>query len=161
MGVRTWLNENPAIATGAAALLLVVMLGMLFLQMRGPQHDLPQEVYFLDLDTNELFAGPRDASPPVEAPSGGLGVRAHVHTCGECTPEQWFGHLELDADIEAHRQALDGPIDLDEGDVLLRDLEGGPWVSYESEAAFEMFERLAEPCPGTPDVTAEQNPCLP
>lgn len=161
MGIRDWLNENSTLATGATVVLLIVALGVVFLQMRGPQADLAGESYYLEVETGEVFAGPRDATPPVEGPSGGVALRADIYSCGECTPEEWIGHVELDADVEAHRQLPGVPSGLDEGEILIRDLDGGRWFFYDSDAAFALFDRITEPCPGQPDMAPEENPCMP
>lgn len=50
--------------------------------------------WFYDLNTSQLFPGPRGAIPPIDAPSGPLpdgspaGVRARVFGCDGCSEDQ-------------------------------------------------------------------------
>lgn len=44
-------------------------------------------VWFYDLQAKQLFQADPDDVPPIEAPSGGEGVRAYVYSCGACTQD--------------------------------------------------------------------------
>lgn len=60
----------------------------------------PDQIYFYDLASGDLFAGPTDAPPPITAPSGeDKGVIAVVYTCGECVTDQLkIAYLEKRSD---------------------------------------------------------------
>lgn len=51
----------------------------------------PDGFWYLDLDTGKLFLGDTKALPPISAPSGGLGVRAHIYGC-----DKGCGKLDLE-----------------------------------------------------------------
>jgi hypothetical protein len=107
MKLRTWINQNAAIATVLAVLALVgSILALLYVKDRGSVQT--AETYYLDLGStapnpvDRLFAAEID-TPPVNAPSGvtmpnggPAGVKAHVFSCGDCADRSsWFiGYLE-------------------------------------------------------------------
>ena len=77
------MGKNPVVAV-IAAIVLIVALIFIFKQMGGGGGvGSPQDAYWYDLDTGELF-GHKNVTPPVPAPSGGEGVRAHVYACNDC-----------------------------------------------------------------------------
>jgi hypothetical protein len=88
MKLREKLNDNPAITTAGAALVLTVCVGLLIWQFMGGQGS--SQSYYLDLNTNEIFVA-KTALPPVEAPSGKTdegelaGVAARIFACGQCS----------------------------------------------------------------------------
>lgn len=146
MSVRDWLNNNSTVVTAAAICVLVVALGVMLLTQRGPGPGALRDAYFWDLETQEPFVASITEVPPIEAPSGGRGVRAYLYTCGECTPEEWFGHLETYTEEAKEYYERDGVPPEDDHELLVRPLEGGSWVPY--DAAADVIERPYEPCPG-------------
>ncbi len=67
----------------------------------------PQAAYFFDTLTGELFVAPIASVAPIDAPSGGQAVRAHVFSCGDCSDmsQLFVGYLsgytaEVKAKIE-------------------------------------------------------------
>lgn len=145
MSLSTALNNNPIVATVLTVVLLVLALGILLLTQRDPGPG-PSDVYFWDLDTNEPFVGKSNEMPPVVAPSGGQGVRAHLFTCDACEPEQWFGYLERYSEsalahYEEHEFFPGGSDDL-----LMRELEGDRWVPSHGRRADSILEELAARC---------------
>lgn len=100
MGMREWMNDNSAVAMIVAAVVLVLALVIVWTTLGGADESGPPPsedttVYYYDLNSNELFPGPKDAIPPIDAPSGTpykggpAGVRAYVFTCGACNPDDW------------------------------------------------------------------------
>lgn len=90
---RDFLNNNSALVTILAVVVLVISLGVIIMQTRGRGPMGPIDLYFYDLKTGKLFIAKSDQIPPIDAPGGPLetpqgpkpaGVRAHVFACGEC-----------------------------------------------------------------------------
>lgn len=152
MGLRQWCNENPQAVTIGAVVAVAIALGVVVWQMRS---DVPAtgeaQVYFWDVETEERFGAPAEM-PPIEAPSSGRGVRAHLFTCGECTPDEWFGFLETVMDEAKERYEQDGEQPGDD-DWLVRSLDGGEWVRASSRQGMRIAEIMhgEDPCPN-PDV---------
>lgn len=100
MNLRQWLNENPAVSTVAAVVLLVLCIGFVLYQVGavgGPQ--VSGNKYFYDRNTGELFVDSSEKVPPITTDSGEYdgqpaGVVARIYACGECgsyhgmTPEE-------------------------------------------------------------------------
>jgi hypothetical protein len=85
MGTRSWLNNNPAVVTGAAVVLLVVSMLILYLTvLRSPGWG--GDSYFYDRNTGQVFlaSGP----PPVKTAGAYQGepaaVELYIFACGEC-----------------------------------------------------------------------------
>lgn len=88
MRLRERLDRNPravlAIA-GGSVLLLVVMVVLQLIPREAERFEVPEKVWFYDLNTQELFQVKRSKLPPIEAPSGPrpdgspAGVRAYVY----------------------------------------------------------------------------------
>ena len=128
MSAREWLNHNAVVSTGAAVLLLVVAMTVLISQLYRSND---RGVYHWDLDADTAFVHTPDPEGlAVTAPSGGRGVAAHLYTCGDCTPDEWFGYLEkYDPDAEAY---------------LVRALDGDRWVSQDSEEGDQAMIRIEQ-----------------
>ena len=78
------MGKNPVVAI-IAAIVLIVAVVLIFRQagIGGGSMGSPKDAYWYDLDTGKLF-GHKAVTPPIEAPSGGEGVRAHVFACNNC-----------------------------------------------------------------------------
>jgi len=94
MSVREYLNNNSAVATIAAVVILVIALGILVWSNKGPSSGSTQ-VYFYDLNEQKLLVAPASTQSPFETESGdfayppGLGpgpagVMAFVYACESC-----------------------------------------------------------------------------
>ena len=105
--IRTWMNNNSAIVTILAVVVLIMSLGIIVISQQRPSFE-PVPVYFYDLNTGQLFPGMSSDVPPIPAPSGGLvlnnqvterpaGVKAYVYSCTDCEDEssQFIGWLEM------------------------------------------------------------------
>src|SRR5690606_5765079 len=87
MNVREWMNNNSALVTIGAVVLLVIALGIILLQTGDGITSGPIMMYYYDLNEGRLIQVMSDQPAPVETASGphdGMpaGVRAHVYTCG-------------------------------------------------------------------------------
>jgi len=85
MGLRETINQNSAVVTVGAVVLLIIALGVTVCSISGGGTSATGpgvgQQWFLDEGTNKLFAAEADAVPPIQAPSGKDGVRAYVFTC--------------------------------------------------------------------------------
>ncbi len=106
--IRDTINNNSAVVTVGAVLLLIVGLLLLMNQCsEGGPGQVNKYQYFYDLNTGELFVADALDIAPIEAPSGKpyklpngqeipAGVRAFVYACGECGPDsKKIGYLEM------------------------------------------------------------------
>jgi len=94
------MNQMKTIKLSAAALMLVIGATMVVRHVAGGPGAVeapPEQVYFFDVQTGQLFAAPIDAPSPTTAPSGpDNGVRAVVYTCGTCDDDQiTVGYLQM------------------------------------------------------------------
>lgn len=155
--VRKFLNQNSMVVTIITLMVLVGSIAAILMYNRPTVYE-PMEVYYYDLDTNELFEGMSDDIPPVTAPSGGYGVRAYVYTCSSCTdPDALFiGYLEMftreakemmnrptgsTADITPEEEMM-----LLQQGHLVRAVEGEGWVPESSEAGLMITDAPYEIC---------------
>ncbi|MEX0744702.1 MAG: hypothetical protein WD118_03795 [Phycisphaeraceae bacterium] len=88
MSIRDTLNNNSAVVTIAAVVILCVALAVIIWNSTGGPSFQPRDIYFVDLNTDEIFVAKSDQYPPIAAPSdtdgqtSGVGVR--IYACGEC-----------------------------------------------------------------------------
>ncbi len=107
-------------------------------------------VYFLDLNTHELYPETKQALSPSPAPSGGQGVRAHVFACGQCTADDRFiAFVERYTD-EALAAKKDGsavmnPQLLIEGQQV-SDGQATQWVPRMSPAGEQLMQSATSRC---------------
>lgn len=167
MKLREFMNNNPAIVTVGAVVVLVVALGILFSSMGGGgSGQTIRELYFYDLNTNELFVGDAQQYPPIEAPSGPMdgghnaGVRAVVFGCGDCSESNryiaWLETYTMDVKqkLETPRQPGENYDPAMEADMmmmmedghLVRSPDGGDWYPYNSPEAQQIFVAAQEKC---------------
>lgn len=171
--LREWLNNNSAIVTVAAVLVLLMALGIIiYTQGAGRRGPTQWQGYYMDLGTNELFAGKSTDIPPVDAPSGAnQGVRAHVYGCGDCSEANRFiAYLERYTE-KAKQMRLNPPqydpnqpaspeVYMDEMtgvEVEVRAPKGTQWMSLMSEQGMRITEIMPNRCPDGVMIM----PCLP
>jgi hypothetical protein len=91
MSVREYLNNNSAVATILAVVVLVVALGIIVWSNKGPGGG-DFQVYFYDLNTQTISAQSPRLPSPYDVGGGtteyfdgthGSGVRATIYVCGE------------------------------------------------------------------------------
>ena len=137
MNVRDWLNQNSALTTMAAVVILICALGFAMCHLtksRGVGSSIG-ETYYYDLVEGKVFGGPMlDVLPPIDAPSGPIshggqekqaGLRAYIFDCGGCstdyldmTPQEVeeaggrIAYLEMfsQKSLDAYREFVDGKI---------------------------------------------------
>lgn len=87
MMLREYLNHNPVVATVAVIFALLLALGVLTLILRGPAEGVTPTVYYVDLETGDVFAG-ASTSPPPESPAGHEAAQAYMFSCNGCDDDQ-------------------------------------------------------------------------
>ena len=179
MSLREALNNNGIYATVGAIVLLCLALGVVVWRQASQGRPAFDAVYYYDLGSDELFLDEPGRFPPIDAPSGQPGVRAHVFACGPCPPrDELLGKSwqQIEASTNAHvgyferytdeaREVLLGRGSGDEAGDYPIVLEGRRfrlpdqqrWVSAHSSAGRRMEEQAVMRCPG--DETAR--PCHP
>ena len=109
MKLREWMNENSALVTILAVVILIGALTFLVVSNTGgrgrPKG--PRQQWFYDLETKALFPAPPEAIPPIDTESGKeKGVKAMVFTCTSCASDRRIAWLEK-YPKEAKKQILD------------------------------------------------------
>ncbi len=160
------MGQKDLIKLAVAVVLLLVGVGLIVLRGGGPSQTsggaAPSNLYYYDLQSGELFAGPTDAIGTIEAPSGGDGVRAFVYTCGECTQDELVvGYIQrlndkaveatrqLDQVEEERRQAMYGVIQ--QGTFVASKPEAGAapqWVSSTQPNGATIMQAFQSICKG-------------
>lgn len=171
MNVREWLNNNSAIVTVVAVLVLCFALAFIIWNSSSNNRRYgPIDVYFVDLNTSEIFVARSDQIPPIAAPSdndgGKSGVRAHIFACGDCPSglrgrtideladnEVFVAYLERYTD-EA-QSLLSGDMQPEDEERYYMAMEMGQlvtapgssnWVSMNSERGYMLMSRSSERC---------------
>jgi len=165
MSMRDWMNNNPAIVTIGAVLVLVVCLVLIIMRVTGGNPSRNMDLYFYDRNTEKVFVATSKQDPPIETDSGSYdgepaGVRIHIYGCGECdenfegmTPEQieeaegMVGYLEKytpDAKeaMQADNNGQPNYESIRRGHMV-RPFDGdeGDWVQSESEDGLDITQR--------------------
>jgi len=186
---RKFINQNSAVVTIGAVTVLVLALAAIVLQMQGPGAGArgPQDIWFYDLNTGELFVAKSNKLPPIAAPSDGTeqdenpsipaGVKAHVFSCGSCQDEQerFIAYLEtyppdVRDKLMAFRENPPNYEEISEEDqrllagveeaMMVRALDSNRWVNAMSEAGGEvtMAAFRGQQCPdGEPPTWCTPN----
>ncbi|MEX2671637.1 MAG: hypothetical protein WD294_05950 [Phycisphaeraceae bacterium] len=180
MNVREWLNNNSAVVTIVAVLVLCFALAFIIWN-NSPASYGPIDIYYVDLNTGELFTAKNTDYPPIAAPSDNEGeqngVRIHMYACGDC-PSGLTGRsldtLESDgvhvAYLERYtpeaQQALQRDMtesspddemryyEMIETGQLVRGPDRSDWVSVNSEPGYRLMSRFGERCSSgeSPDI---------
>lgn len=177
MGVREWINSNPAGMTTVAAIVLALALVIVLWQSGGAGVPTPPDAFYYDLEAEEVFVAAGDRLAPIETPAGGQrGVRAHVYACDACPDDlagltleeleargAFVGWLErytpeVKAVLEEYRQRdTDEPLEFEDearffeaeaqGPVVRRP-DGSRWHRLDSEAGVTVMDAPMERCEG-------------
>lgn len=174
MNIREMMNNNPAVVTIGAVVVLVLCLGAIMCQLRGPSRPSgPIDLYFFDTNAGTLFTASSDQYPPIPAPSdtgtGTSGVRAHVFGCGGCpgdldgmTPGEvedagaFIGYLErYTEEAKAALEQSRGSDHIDSAmmyemnlDTEVREVGSDQWVSGMDARGTDVYDRVRERCEG-------------
>jgi hypothetical protein len=162
------MNNNSAVVTIMAVVILILSLGFIIIQAR-PRSYTPRivDVYYYDLGTGQTYLAKSNEIPPIPAPSGKLGVRAHVFSCGDCSnpSDHFIGWLEMYT-REAKEQLTNpqppdpnGPpaYDVWERGHLVRAPDVDKWVPANGEEGFKIMEAMQTKC----GSGGQPRPCFP
>lgn len=162
MKARNWLNNNSAMVTILAVVILIMSLAFIIISNTRPSYQ-PRviDVYYYDLGTNKLFVDTSDKYPPIATPTGEMkGARAYVFSCGDCADEsqRFIGYLEMYT--PQAKSALEDPqpidpeemptIDIFEEGRLIRGVDAKDWVKANSNEAFETQDAVQTRCGDVP-----------
>lgn len=182
MNARDFLNNNSALVTIIAVVILVVSLGVIIMNTRGPGAVQTVDLYFYDLNTGQLFVAASDQIPPIDVPGGQpiqtaqgpkpAGVRAHVFACGTCPDVTGMNADQVKAAgaqiayiemfTEQGKAAMTappnaqgpGPMMVDPMEqTLVAKAEDRKWLPMYSEQGYRLTEGAIQPCPdGSPPL---------
>jgi len=163
MSVRSFLNNNPAVMTIAAIVVLLICLAVIYSNLTGSSGSRRVvDVYFYNTASGELFSEPATSIPPIDTDSGAAtGVRAHVYSCGSCSADEWtVAYLEKFSDdardaIVNNPESPEAAQAYDQG-LLVRGIDDQEWHPVFSEQGMRVSESLANLCP-----SGDLKPCLP
>jgi hypothetical protein len=138
--------KNPII--GVIAVVAIVVTWVVILKPGASSAG--GDVYFLDMNTRELYAETKQTLSPSTAPSGAPGVRAHVFACGECTADSRFVAFVERYTDEALAAKKDGsavmnPQLLTEGQQVSDD-KAENWVPRMSPAGQQLMRSATHRC---------------
>lgn len=160
MKARNWLNNNSAMVTILAVVILILSLAFIIFTNR-PQSYVPRviDVYYYDLNAKQLFVDKSDKYAPITAPSSAdsLGARAYVFSCGDCGDEsqRFVGYLEMYT--KEAKAMLENPQPMNPDDPgiypdvyedgrLLRAADDTKWVKANSNEAFTIMDAVQTRC---------------
>lgn len=166
MDIRNWINQHSMMVTVVMLAVIALSVTAILWPGGGRSRPLRRPIYFYDLGTGSLFVAPNTEVPPITAPSGKMGVRAYVYSCGDCGDEaqRFIGYLETYTP-EAQRTMLalaDQPdpravMEVEQTGRLVCDPKVSlEWFSVRDEIGLVIPERWATHCGELP-VT----PCHP
>lgn len=150
------MSEKPAVGISVAVAALVVA-GIVVAIGGGDGRkstslSAREKLWFYDLGSKELFAGPAKERPPVKATSGEDGVRAYVFSCGQCSEsEQFIGYLENFEDVTP-KPGENAMIASNRGH-LIRAVDGTEWFPAISEDANKITGSAKSRCSGDQKLT--------
>lgn len=168
MKARNWLNNNSAMVTILAVVILILSLGFIIISNSRPSYT-PRviDVYYYDLGAKQLFVDKSDKYPPIATPTGEMkGARAYVFSCGDCKDEskRFVGYLEMYT--PAAKDALENPkpinpddmpgVDVFEEGRMIRGVNDADWVKANSMEAFNIQDAVQTRCGEVPPKS-----CLP
>lgn len=179
MKLRDWMNNNSAVVTVGAVVILILSLGYIVWSSKSGGYG-PRviDVYYYDLNTNKLFTAKSDQIPPIETESGPVqgsnapaGVRAYVFACNDCSDEadRFIGWLEMytpDAKAILSQPPAETPeqaaereqrqYEVWESGQLVRAPDGTTWARANTPEAMAVTSKIEGKCPG-----GAPKPCLP
>ncbi|MEM6332802.1 MAG: hypothetical protein AAF823_05620 [Planctomycetota bacterium] len=156
MSVRSFLNNNPAVMTIGAIVVLLVCLAVIYNNLGGGGARAARDIdfYYYDEGTGEVFTASGREIPPIDAPSGPrAGARAVIYGCGSCDPSTWtIAYIEKYSDaahaaIQNDPEGDDAMMAYQEG-LLMRSPDSDEWFTQYSEGGMTLIESVSSICPG-------------
>lgn len=85
MQIRDWVNNNSAVVTILAVVMLVISLGVIIMNSTGNRSGQITKMYYYNIQTGKFFVASSSELAPITTESGpDTGVRAYIYGCGEC-----------------------------------------------------------------------------
>lgn len=177
MQLRELANNNTAVVTIGAIVVLVVALTILWRQIAGGgPGSADYQAYYVDLNTGQIITANANQHSPIDLSSEGgdpgLAARAIVFACGECANEQDRFIAWVEKYPDEIKQKLDelkaqsteqgggpmaGPPSFMQMDYLMMNKLVSPfnldnptkmrWVAVNSPAGTTLMNGIREPCP--------------
>ena len=141
----------------AASLVLIMQLGG---GDQGRTRDITH-FWFFDTQTKELFTWELDPNitPPVTAPSGGEGVKAHVYGCGGCDGGTWIGYLEKwSAEAKQHIESKGTDQNIMANGHMISNESAEQWHVYNSPEGQDILNAVYKKCSGAKAVKCYPSP---
>lgn len=167
MNLREWMNQNSAVVTIIAVVLLLVSLGVIIMTLTPKNNLRVVDVYFMDTADGSLFVDKSDKLAPVVAPSGKDGVRAFVFSCGDCGDEKSHFVGWLETYTPEAKKAIEAPVEDPEAGMgnyeviekghMVADPVNKKWYMSNSEEGYKIMDMMEARC--GKDVPAK--PCFP
>lgn len=175
MNIREFLNNNSAVATIMAVVLLVIALGVIVWQSKGPSAGQFDSFYY-DLNTQEIFVDDATLSVPFDRGTGtfeyfdgakGSAVRAMIFTCNDPAEikagmtlaeiEAAGGFvaylerlspqmIEMQAKMQAGQEPAELDLAMDYSGGLISTIEGKAWFGQESEQGMQLMTAAFSRC---------------
>lgn len=178
MQLRDWMNNNSAVVTVGAVVILILSLGYIVWNSKGSSPPRVIDVYYYDLNTNKLFTAQSNQLPPIDTESGPVagsnapaGVRAYVFACTDCGDEadRFIGWLEMyTPEVKALRsqpspQTPEEAAEREqreeevwENGKLVRAPDGTTWARENTSEGMAITTKIESKCPG-----GMPKPCVP
>lgn len=160
MGLRDTIRNTPI----AGVVIAAILIGLAVLVvMRSNQPPPDPQAYYLDLSTGDLFVHTKRATPPIDVPGGaaGMGVRAAVIGCGDCSASnRKVAYIEkfsreaiaaMSATPVDDEAAQRNQMTIMQGRLVAHPPQGGAepqWVSGETEAGITIVGAASTICGG-------------
>ena len=154
MSLREKMNNNPAVATGASVVVLLICLLVIYCTFAGGGANRVDIVYFdVESKTVKLFEYKTGDAPPTSPLAGSETYRAQLFTCSECkevtdgmtidqlkAQDMFVGYLMRDSP-----NAAEDPF----GETMeVRTVDGTKWIGADTEAGTKLVNQaMAAGCP--------------
>ena len=173
-GLRQWVNDNSAVVTVAAVVVLVLAVLFIFRGQFGGGIDIPNadelQAYFYDTVTEEVFVDKQNKIPPFVNEAGHECVKVRMYTCGNCAEsERWPAFYEkFTEDMkkqyeEAMAQSggkyipmMGGMMGPGQMGGTLMSLDGQNWVTQMDPSIRGRYKEMMTKCPD-----GKYRPCNP
>lgn len=151
--LRRWINSSPRIIiviTNLSVIILILVIIGMYKHNDVMKINSPSKQWFYDLNTGQLFVAPKNAVPPIAAPSGPLadgraaGVKAYVFSYVQepNESERFIGFLETtDANYVGRN---DTPKKWGQG-MLIKRLSDTKWFPAGSRQGRGIFQQAFTP----------------
>lgn len=164
MGLRESIGK-PAVGGPIAAIMIVlaIVVGVVMSGDDDADRDWHEQIWYYDLNTDQIYADKPGQIVPIAAPSGALskdvgplkagepaGAEAHVFSCGACKEGEQFvgfivtytkeGREAVDKGADFSKQSMEGHI--------IRAGDGEEWLNYHTDEGRGIMRQAKMKCAG-------------